>query len=708
MGAPDTANKRRLFTLLIIIGLLFVLLLGRLFYVQVIWGPDLQEKALLQWTMDTSLSAERGRILDRDGQVLAQSGTAYIVEVNPMQIKSNELVRVATELSNILGMNYDFVLGKIGDKTKQQIILKRQVEREQVDKLVACRLGNGVTFGIDTKRYYPLGNMLSQTLGFTTVDGVGQEGVERSFNKYLAGEPGRLITEKDRDNKPLAYGTQEYIEPVDGCSLVLTVDSVVQSFLEKALQEAVTINNAKDAQGIVMDVKTGEILAISTKPDYDPNSPPRDNLSLLQSLVKNRVVTDAYEPGSTFKVVTLSAALDSGAVNLSTTFDCPGFKIVNGERIKCWKKSHGHQMLEEAVRNSCNPAFMTMALAMGKETFYDYIYKFGFGSSTESGLTGESGGIVIHQKYVRDNNIARIGFGQSVAITPMQLATAVCAAVNGGELMQPYIVKQVIGVNGEIIKENKPTVVRRVISEETSATVRSILESVVAKGSGRNAQIPGYRVGGKTGTAQKYVDGKPSSGSLIASFIGFAPADDPKYLCLILVDEPKVGVIFGSTVAAPFVKEVMQETLMHYGVKPSVETQTVEVPDVVGKTASQAAQTLKAVGLVADYSEQEAQANVVSQVPFAHDTAAAGSGVLLYTTDTAADSQAALAEDMVEVPDLSGKTRLEAYDALTALGLKLRMEPEDQSGTAIRQKPEAHEKIAFGQSVTVEFSQVQP
>ena len=708
MSAPDTANKRRLFTLLIIIGILFFLLLARLFYVQIVWGPELQEKALLQWTMDTSLSAERGRIMDRDGQVLAQSGTAYMVEINPKQIKSDELVRVATELSNTLGMDYDYVLGKISDATKQQIILKRQVERSQVDQLVACRLGNGVTFGIDTKRYYPLGNMLSQALGFTTVDGVGQEGIERSYNKYLAGEPGRLITETDRDNKPLAYGTQEYIEPVDGCGLVLTVDSVVQSFLEKALQEAVTINNAKNAQGIVMDVQTGELLAVSTKPDYDPNSPPRDDLELLQALVKSRIVTDAYEPGSTFKVVTLSAALDSGAVNLSSTFDCPGFKMVNGERIKCWKNSHGHQTLEEAVRNSCNPSFMTMALAMGKETFYDYIYRFGFGSSTESGLTGESGGIVIHQKYVRENNIARIGFGQSVAVTPMQLATAVCAAVNGGELMQPYIVKQVIGANGEIIKENEPTVVRRVISEETSATVRSILESVVSQGSGRNAQIPGYRVGGKTGTAQKYVDGKPSSGSLIASFIGFAPADDPKYLCLILVDEPKVGVIFGSTVAAPFVKEVMQETLMHYGVKPTVQADTVEVPDVVGKTVQEAAKALKNVGLIADYMEGEAQSQVISQVPFARDTAVSGSGVLLYTTDTAEDAEATFAEDTVEVPDLSGKTRLEAYDALAAVGLTLRMEPEDQSGTAIRQKPEAGEKIAFGQSVTVEFSQVEP
>ncbi len=706
MGAPDTANKRRLFRMLQLIGVLFVLVLARLFYVQVVWGPELQEKALQQWTMDSSLAAERGKIMDRDGQTLAQSGTAYVVEINPTQIKTQELVRVATELAETLGMDYDFVLGRIGDTNKQQVILKRQVEREVVDKLAALKLGAGVTFGIDTKRYYPMGGMLSQTLGFTTVDGVGQEGLERTYNKYLAGEPGRLITEKDRDNKPLAYGTQEYIEPINGCGLVLTTDIVVQSFLEKALQEALTINKAKTAQGIVLDVKTAEILAVSTKPDYDPNAPPRNDLATLQALVKNRIVCDAYEPGSTFKIVTLSSVLDSGAITMNAAFDCPGYKMVNGERIKCWKNNHGHQTLEEAVRNSCNPAFMTMALAMGTETFYDYIYRFGFGSSTESGLAGESGGIVIHQKYIRENNIARIGFGQSIAVTPIQLATAVSAAINGGELMQPYIVKQVIGEHGEIIKQTEPTLVRRVIKEETSAEVRALLESVVEKGSGRNAQIAGFRVGGKTGTAQKYVDGKVSSGALIASFIGFAPADDPQYLVLILVDEPQVGVIFGSTVAAPFVKDVLQETLMHYGVKPSVESETVSVPDVVGKTAAVAAAELKQAGLEGDYLETEAQAEVVAQVPAAGEMAAKGSGVLIYTTDTAQDKENLNVDIMVKVPDVMGKTRLQAYDILNGAGLVLRIEPAEQSGTAVRQKPEAGAEVPMGESVTVDFSPV--
>ncbi|HPY37463.1 MAG TPA: stage V sporulation protein D, partial [Clostridia bacterium] len=254
MAAPDTSNKRRLFTLLLVMGTLFALLLCRLFYVQLIWGPELQEKALLQWTLDTRLSAERGRILDRDGQTLAQSGTAYAVEINPKQIGPNELIRVASELSDVLGMEYEYVLNRISDQSKQQIILKRQVERELIDKLISRKLGLGVTFGIDTKRYYPMGNLLSQTLGFTTVDGVGQEGIERTCNKYLAGEAGRLITETDRDNKPLAYGTQEYIEPVDGCTLVLTVDAIAQSFLEKALQEALAVNRAKSAQGLIIDV----------------------------------------------------------------------------------------------------------------------------------------------------------------------------------------------------------------------------------------------------------------------------------------------------------------------------------------------------------------------------------------------------------------------------------------------------------------------
>ena len=705
MGAPDVSNKKRLVHLMMLIGFLFAALLARLFYVQVIWGPELQEKALLQWTMDSSLSAERGRIVDRDGQALAQSGTAYTVEINPKQIKAGEVRRVATELADVLGMDFDYVMTRITEN-KQQIILKRQVEREKVELLASCELGLGVTFGIDTKRYYPLGNMFSQVLGFTTVDGMGQAGMELAYHKYLAGEAGRLITETDRDNMPLVYGSQEYIPPINGCELVLTTDSVVQSFLEKALEEALIVNKAKNAQGIVIDVNTGELLAVGVKPDFDLNAPPRDDLETLQALMRCRVATDAYEPGSTFKVVTLSAAIDSGTVTAASTFDCPGYKVVNGERIKCWRSNgHSHQELSKAVQNSCNPAFMTMALGMGKETFYEYIYKFGFGSSTESGLTGESAGIVIHQKYVRDNNIARIGFGQSIAVTPLQLAAAVSAAVNGGNLMQPYIIKRIVGADGQVQLETEPTLVRRVISKQSSDVVRDLLEGVVAQGSGKNAQIPGFRVGGKTGTAQKYVDGQVSSGSLIASFVGFAPAENPEYLCLILVDEPQVGVIFGSTVAAPFVKDVLHETLLHYGVKPSETAELVTVPNIVGMTIDEAKATLKEADLGESHSAGES-GEVVAQVPAAGERAIKNSDVLLYTGETAADGGENEEEALVAVPDVARRTPFETYTRLNSNGLTLRMVPEEQSGVAVRQKPEAGTMVPFGTEVTVDFSTV--
>ncbi|MDL2234542.1 PASTA domain-containing protein [Christensenellaceae bacterium OttesenSCG-928-L17] len=706
MGAPDISNRKRLVIMLAIIGILFLLLLARLFYVQVIWGPELQEKALLQWTMDSSLAAERGRIVDRDGQTLAQSGIAYIVEVNPKQIKTGEVKRVATELANVLEMDFDYVLSRV-TQDKQQIILKRQVSLEKVEELTSYELGRGVTFGIDTKRYYPLGNMLSQVLGFTTVDGIGQAGLELTYNKYLAGEAGRLITETDRDNMPLAYGSQEYIEPVNGSELELTVDSVVQSFLEKALEEAYTVNRAKNAQGIVMDVNTGEILAVSVKPDYDPNAPPRDDIETLQALMKCRVVTDANVPGTLFQAVTLAAAIDSGAATNASTFECAGYQVVNGERIKCWKSGgHSQQELTQAVQNACNPAFMTMALEMGKETLYEYLYKFGFGATTESGLTGESSGTVVHQKYVRDETVARIGIGESIAVTPIQLAAAAGAAINGGNLMRPYIIRRITGADGQVVEETKPTLVRRVISEQSSAAVRTLLTGVVEEGGGKNAQIPGYRIGGKTGTAQKEADTQASAGGIMASFIGFAPADNPQYLCLILLDEPQVSASFARSAAAPFVKDVLQETLMHYNVLPGAVTEAASIPDVVGMTAKEAAAALKDAGFTARYAEPEAEIAVSAQVPAANGMAIKGSDVLLYTPETSADTLEEAAQDTVTVPKVLGKTPFEAYTALAKSGLTLRMMPEEQSGEAVRQKPEEGSVVPYGSEVTVDFSTV--
>lgn len=706
MDAPGVTNKKRLKIMLWIIIGLFLLLVVRLIKIMVIDGDEMEGRAESQQTRNTTLSATRGKILDSTGTVLARNATAYKVVIWPQSIKTDERERIAKELAELLDMDYARVLEKVSS-SKQEIILARQVERETVEKIENLKLGIGVGTAIDTKRYYSAGSLFSQLLGFTTVDGEGQAGLEQKYDKYLAGEDGRMITETDAKGNALAYGTQEIIEATDGADVILTTDAVMQSALEKACKEALEVNNATSVQGIIMDCTTGEIKAITTQPDFDPNSPPRSDMELLNSLMRNRVVTDSYEPGSTFKLITLAAALDSKTVSMDTAFSCNGSYSVNGEKIKCWKSGgHGTQTLTEAAENSCNPCFMRMALSIGAETFYDYLYAFGFGSSTGSGISGESSGIVTNQKYVTDNTLARIGFGQSIAVTPIQLATAVCATVNGGKLMQPYVVDSIVAQDGTVLMKNEPTVVRRVISEETSALVRQIAESVVENGGGKNAAIPGYRIGGKTGTAQKYdSDGNIADGKLIASFIGFAPADEPKYVCLILVDEPQVGTIFGSTVAAPFVKQVMEEVLRYSGYLPEDSSESVLVSEVVGMTVKEAKYELSKLGLDA-VSQDDENELVTAQVPAAGSTAQRGSGVLLYTAMTRAEeaSSASYEDEYVTVPDVLGKTRLEASDALSAKGLKIRIDPPDQSGKAIRQSPAAGEEVLAGTEVLVEFS----
>lgn len=707
MDAPGVSNKKRLKIALWFMMVLLLLLIARLVKVMVIDSEELENRAASQQTRNTTLSATRGKILDSTGVVLARNATAYKVVIWPSSIKDDEKERVAKELSSLLDMDYAKVLEKV-NANKQEIVLARQVERETVDKIESMKLGIGVGTAIDTKRYYSSGSLFSQLLGFTNIDGEGQAGLEQKYEKYLAGKNGRMVTETDGKQNPLPYGVQEIIEANDGCDLILTTDAVMQSALEKACKEALEVNKAASVQGVIMDCTTGEIKAMTTQPDFDPNSPPRNDMALLNFLMRNRVVTDSYEPGSTFKLITLSAALDSHTVNTGTGFYCDGGCTVNGERIKCWRSGgHGSQTLYKAVQNSCNPSFVKMALSMGTETFYDYIYSFGFGSSTGSGITGESAGIVTHQKYITENTLARIGFGHSIAVTPLQLVTAVSAAVNGGKLMQPYVVDSIVAPDGTVVLKNEPKVVRRVISEETSALVRDIGESVVSEGSGKNAAIPGYRIGGKTGTAQKYgADGKIAQGKLIASFIGFAPADEPKYVCLILVDEPQVGTIFGSTVAAPFVKQVMEEVLRYAGYLPEQASTSVTVPAVTDITVAEAKRELEKIGLTATYQDDENEI-VTAQVPIEGKSVQAGSGVLLYTAMTSAPSEDILGEqedEMVIVPDVFDKTKLEANDALKAKGLIIKIDPPDQSGKAIRQSPAAGETVPKGTEVLVEFS----
>ena len=683
--------------------LAFIIVIIDIFCIMVVLGPERLEVAVQQWTRTSTITANRGQIVDCNGKVLATTGAVYKILLWPKNITSGSEERVARELSDALDLDFDYVYKCATNKTRSEFVIKRQVDSKTVSNVRSLKL-SGVGIANDSKRYYPYGTLLSQVIGFTTRDNVGQSGLELKYDKYLTGSDGKLISETDSSGNPLAYGYTQYEDPIDGAKIVLTVDQVFQSYLENALEEALSVNNASSAQGIILDVNTGAIKAISTKPDYDPNDPPRNDLEQLAELSRNRLVTDVYEPGSTFKILTLAAAIDSGNADLNSTFFCNGGYIVNGERIKCWKHAgHGSQDLTKATENSCNCCFMQLALRMGVSEFYDYLYAFGLGQKTGDIFDGESSGIVTNEKYVTENDLARIGFGQSVAVTPIQLAAAVSAAVNGGYLYSPYIVEQVVSSDGTVIEQADPSPVRQVISGETSATVRQILQSVVDNGTGRNAKIEGYYVGGKTGTAQKYDEyGRVSAGSYICSFIGFAPADDPQYLCLILVDEPHVGSIFGSTVAAPFVRRVLSEILPYSGIQPSHLSETVTVPNVLGLTTEEANKELAKVGLIGFY---ECADEVTLQLPAAGETVVKGSSVLLYTgsDDVNIDNEPVIAPLMVEMPDLMDMTAVQAYNALTALGLNMVCSPEDPHGVVLGQSIYAETMVEYGSSVTLYF-----
>lgn len=714
-------QKRKLLVAMLVAGVAFLLIIGKLFIVSMVQGDHWTERAMGQWTRVTSLKAERGRILDRNGTVLASSYTTYQVCVNPQNIQESDRERIAYILSTYLDMNYETVMAKITKTRKKnlddpndhqrvllsQVKLKDQVDKEVISKLNSMQLGSGVSYYSDVKRDYPESGYYAQLIGFTNIDGDGQTGVELTYNKYLAGEDGYQKSDTDRDNNPVPGGEEEYVESIPGADVVLTVDTGYQGILENALQEACVINNAKSVQGILMVPDTGEILAVGTYPTFDSSNPPRSDAKTLLELSKNRVVTDTYEPGSTFKVITLASALESGTVTTETRFRCSGSMLVKGEKIKCWKSTgggHGEETLQQAVQNSCNPAFMTMALKMGVDTFYDYIFQFGFDEPTGSGIMGETSGTVTHKKYIRDADLARIGFGQSISCTGMQLVMAFNACINGGELLKPYIVSEIVDKSGNVLMKNERTVVRRVISPGTSATIRSLLRGVVENGSGKNAQVPGYSVGGKTGTSQKYDEnGQVSSSKLVASFIGFAPVENPQFVCLIVVDEPQVPQVYGSTVAAPFVQQVLAAALSYSGVSPDIESSIATVPNVRGLTVEQANQALKDAGLTPIYVEAELQSTVSNQSPAANTQVVRGSTVMLYSTGYSFFSELSEEVDTVEVPDLTGKDRIDALDALKKLGLIMDYDRHHCAGKVNYQDIMAGYKVPVGTVIHVQF-----
>ena len=704
--------RRKLLVASALAVVLLLALLVNLYYVSIVKGPEYAKMAQRQWQSSLSLKAERGKILDRNGNVLAESYTTYQVCVNPQAITEDaDRERIANILSTLLNVNYETIISKMtkvnprDGKFYQQVKIKDQVESNVIAQLVTFQENRAISYYADVKRNYPEGNLFGQLLGFTNVDGDGQTGVELSYNTILSGVDGKQMAETDRDGNEIPGGESSYIAPIGGASVQMTVDTGIQGFLQSALEEAARTNLAKYAYGVVMNPKTGEIYAISSYPTIDPNHPPRTDAETLLDLSRQRMVTETYEPGSVFKIVTLAAALDSGTVNDATSFNCKGSLNVLGQKIKCWRtRGHGRETLAQAVQNSCNPAFMSMALKMGTDRFYEYIYAFGMNDKTGVGIGGETTGKVTHRKYIRDTDLARIGFGQSISCTGLQMASAVCAAINGGELLKPYYVQDVVASDGTNLEHHEREVVRQVIRPETSAQIRRYLTGVVDSGSGKNAAIPGYSVGGKTGTSQKYDEnGKVSSTLLVASFVGFVPANDPEYLCMIIVDEPQVPVVYGSTVAAPFVQQVLRNVLTYYSVPMDRNENGVSVPDVRGMTVEQAIRALKTVGLDATYMETEQAAAVQRQSPAPGTLVVRESPVILYTAWTTFQGEEEEIE-MTRVPKLEGKNRINALDALTKAGLVMDYDRSKSAGTVIAAQYPEGTSVPKGTTVHVEFS----
>ena len=696
--------RRRLALLMAIFLALFLLLGGRLFQLQILEAEDLQLRAQSQWTSESTIQPTRGRILDRNGAVLAQSATAYTLSVSPRQVKN--AAALAQLLSPILDMDAAAIEEKASDTSKGGVTLKRQLARDVAQEIKAlmaqdAQADNPVLTGLyleeESKRYYPMGELACQVLGLTTIDGVGQAGLEQSLDSYLSGKAGRVLEEIDGKGRELDYSASEYIAAVEGGSVTLTIDASIQSFAEKAAREALSVNNARAVRVLVMNPQTGEILAMVNKPDYDLNAPPRDDVETLTELMRNRCITDAYEPGSTFKIITAAAALDSGLVTPNEGFYCSGSIYVDGGRIKCWGKPHEGETFAQALQNSCNPVFVEMGLRLGVERFYDYIEAFGLGSPTGVDLRGEAGGIVIPESACKRVDIARIGFGQSIAVTPLQLLTAACAAVNGGRLLTPYIVREITDGSGEVIQRGESVVRGRPISEATSATMRVLLEGVVAEGGGKNAAIPGYRIGGKTGTAQVYVDGVVSSDRHIGSFLGFAPIDDPQIAVLVIVEEADVAIDFGSVTAAPYARDILEQSLLYLGIAPSTdepEPERVAVPDVTGMNLTDAAAAVKAAGLDCVFDGEGGI--VTNQLPAAGASMTKGALMMLYVdnlTDLRNNSR-------VQVPDVAGLSVLEANRILRSYGLRMQI---SGSGLAVAQDPAAGDEVYPSASVTVTF-----
>ncbi|CAN7496965.1 stage V sporulation protein D [Paenibacillus sp. LjRoot56] len=637
MRASNVTVRRRLFTALIIGTVIFTALIIRLAYVQLWIGQDLAKLAENSWRREIGFAPKRGEIQDRNGLTLTYSMSTPTLVAIPIQIKDAHAT--AAKLAEVLDGNEEDIYKQITKKEMQNYIKPsgRKITIEKAQEVRDLQLP-GIIVAEDNKRYYPYGSLAAHILGFAGID-KGLTGIESKYNSQLTGIAGNIAYMTDAAGRKLAGTTDTYTAPKDGLNVKLTIDSHLQSVMERSLDQAMVQYQAQNVIAIMMDPNTGEILSMGSRPTYDPG---KYMESPAETYNRNLPIWKTYEPGSTFKIITLAAALEEKKVDLKNEqFYDPGSIEVGGARLRCWKRGgHGSETMLQVVQNSCNPGFVVMGQRLGKEKLFDYISRFGFGKKTGIDLGGEENGIMFKPSQVGPVELATTAFGQGVSVTPIQQITAVSAAINGGKLFKPYVAKSFSNPDtGEVVDVVEPELVRNVISEDTSRQVREALESVVAKGTGRNAFIDGYRVGGKTGTAQKVINGRYSPDEHIVSFIGFAPADNPKIVVYAAVDDPK-GIQFGGLIAAPLVRDIMADALRYMKVEPDKnqldkeyrygEIPIVEVPDLVGASVDDILEDLNMNFKLAKSGNGK---YVISQAPKAGSRVDQGSTIRIFLSN---------------------------------------------------------------------------
>lgn len=686
-------KKRMLYTLMIVFAI-FIGLIVRITFIMFVEGGTYKARATQQWTSDVKINAKRGRILDRNERELAVSANVYRIDLdlnalrNSIEQQKITMETIAPKIAEITKMDSTEVLDKLtrplpNGKPRGAAILKRRIEKDIADgiKKYSEEMSlRGLVISPDTKRYYPNGSFAAHILGHTNSDGEGLTGIELQYNKFLAGVPGIKIAETDQKSEDLPYKISEYTEPVDGRDVILTIDENIQYFAEKAASQALKDNDAKAVSVIVMDPKTGEILAMVNKPDYDPNNPWPEGLSSeeTQKTWRNRAVSDAYEPGSIFKVVTATAAIEKGILKEGETFNCGGGLTIGGRTIHCWKTSgHGPLDFEGIIKNSCNVGFMVLADRMKKEALNEYIFKYGFGKKTGIDLPGEARGIVKPTEQISVTDLATISFGQSNTVSAIQYMQAFNSIANGGTLITPHLMKEVIHydddsnrvIDATFSNYNK----RSEIKPETMERMRKHLEATVATGGASKAHIPGYHIAGKTGTAQKVdpINGGYAQGKYISSFAGMAPANDPKVTVFISIDEPNPSLYYAGQIAAPVGKVLFNDIFNYFALKPDANSEDVQkslkkdvvISEIRGQKKADATKILKDIGL--SYRIEGDGEYIVDISPKPGYMVKEGSEIILYT------GKQSQADSAVGVPDLMGATPESARKLLENLGLKV-------------------------------------